>query len=123
LSIIEPYEEEKLITVLHRSRRLYEEVVEDLAPLLNSIVSYVPDGRARKLHIGLFGYSRKVAGIALPRPFAVALYSLVILSEFLGCRVLTDLNDEEWDIIKLLKNIMILKLPAATYLGKILRYL
>jgi phosphoenolpyruvate carboxylase len=101
LSIIEPYEEERLIAVLHRSRRFYEEVVEDLAPLINSVASYVPERRARKLHIGLFGYSRKVAGIALPRaiPFAAALYSLGIPPEFLGCRVLTDLNDEEWDII------------------------
>lgn len=101
LNIIEPYEEEKLMTVLRRSRRSYEEVVEELAPLINSIASYVPERRARRLHIGLFGYSRKVRGVTLPRaiPFAAALYSLGIPPEFLGCRVLTDLNDEEWDII------------------------
>lgn len=101
LSIIEPYEEERLITVLRRSRRFYEEIVEGLAPLINSIASYVPERRARKLHIGLFGYSRKVAGITLPRaiPFAATLYSLGIPPEFLGCKVLMDLNDEEWDIV------------------------
>ena len=64
--------------------------------------AYVPQRRARKLHIGLFGYSRSVAGVSLPRaiPFAAALYSIGIPPEFLGCKALEELNDEEWDAVK-----------------------
>ena len=73
-----------------------------MAPLVNSIAAYVPQRRARKLHIGLFGYSRNVAGVNLPRaiPFAAALYSLGIPPEFLGAKFLENLNEQEWRMIK-----------------------
>jgi phosphoenolpyruvate carboxylase len=95
---IESHEEEILLAVLKKCRHHYETVVEVLAPLVNSISPYVPQRRARKLHIGLFGYSRSVAGISLPRaiPFAAALYSIGIPPEFLGAKVFEDLTDEEW---------------------------
>ncbi|MFH0897208.1 MAG: phosphoenolpyruvate carboxylase, partial [Candidatus Bathyarchaeota archaeon] len=54
---IEPYEEETLHKILKKASSEYERVVEEFAPLVNSIASYVPNRRARKLHIGLFGYS------------------------------------------------------------------
>jgi len=75
-------------------------VIELLAPLVNRISAYVPQRRARKLHIGLFGYSRNVAGVNLPRaiPFSAALYSLGIPPEFLGAEVLEDLSEQEWRI-------------------------
>ena len=58
----------------------YQSRIEELAPLINSVAQYVPRRRARKLHIGLFGYSRNVKGKAMPRaiPFAAAFYSLGI---------------------------------------------
>lgn len=76
-------------------------VVEDLAPLVTSVVSYIPKRRARKLHIGLFGYSRNVEGIALPRAitFAAALYSLGIPPEFIGLEAINDLTEEEWNTL------------------------
>jgi phosphoenolpyruvate carboxylase len=100
--IIEPVEEEILLGILEKCKRQYESVIETLAPLVNSIASYVPQRRARKLHIGLFGYSRNVAGVSLPRaiPFAASLYSIGIPPEFIGNKVLEDLNEEELDLIQ-----------------------
>ena len=99
---IEPQDEELLLNAMRKCMRHYEDVVEALAPLVNSLSSYVPQRRARKLHIGLFGYSRRIAGISLPRaiPFAAALYSIGIPPEFIGCRALEELNDGEWDMVK-----------------------
>jgi len=101
-NLIEPRDEEILLTILNKSRLLYESVVEDLAPLVNSIAPYVPQRRARKLHIGLFGYSRSVAGVTLPRaiPFTAALYSLGIPPEFIGGRLLVDLSEDQWNILQ-----------------------
>jgi phosphoenolpyruvate carboxylase len=45
----------------------------------------------RKLHIGLFGYSRSIGGISLPRaiPFCSSLYSLGLPPELLGLSCLS----------------------------------
>ncbi|MEM3366023.1 MAG: phosphoenolpyruvate carboxylase, partial [Candidatus Methanomethyliaceae archaeon] len=53
------------------------------------------------LHIGLFGYSRRVGTVSLPRaiPFAAALYSLGIPPELLGGRIFSELKEEEWEIV------------------------
>ena len=98
--IIEAHEEKTLLEILHKCRVRYENEIETLAPLVNSIASYVPQRRARKLHIGLFGYSRNVAGVSLPRAitFAASLYSVGIPPEFIGNRACEDLNENEWDI-------------------------
>jgi phosphoenolpyruvate carboxylase len=96
-------EEEKLLaSVLEKCRKQYECVAEVLAPLVNCISPYVPQRRARKLHIGLFGYSRSVAGISLPRaiPFAAALYSIGVPPEFIGAKALEDLTEPEYKILK-----------------------
>lgn len=100
--LVESSEEEGLLTILHKSRSLYQKVVEELAPLINSVASYVPARRARKLHIGLFGYSRRIGSVTLPRaiPFAAALYSLGIPPELLGSRVLIELKEDEWKLIE-----------------------
>lgn len=67
-----------------------------------SHISLCSTTRARKLHIGLFGYSRNIAGVNLPRaiPFSAALYSIGFPPEFLGSKALEDLNDEEWETMK-----------------------
>jgi len=99
---IDHAEEEKLVEILHKSGRFYERVVEELAPLINSVASYVPARRARKLHIGLFGYSRRVGGVSLPRaiPFAAALYSLGIPPEFLGGKFFEEMKEDEWKLVQ-----------------------
>ncbi len=94
--------EENLLQTLEKLKSAYEEEVERLAPLINAVALYVPPRRARRLHIGLFGYSRGVRGVRLPRaiPFTCALYSLGIPPEFIGLRALTDLNEAEWRTLR-----------------------
>ncbi|MEM0122845.1 MAG: phosphoenolpyruvate carboxylase, partial [Saccharolobus sp.] len=58
--------------------------------------------RARKLHIGLFGYSRSSGKVTLPRAisFVGSLYSIGIPPEIIGLSALNELNEEEWDVLK-----------------------
>ncbi|NLE05994.1 MAG: phosphoenolpyruvate carboxylase, partial [Crenarchaeota archaeon] len=102
LTFIAPQEEEALINIVQKFRRQYESVIEVFAPFVNSISPYVPARRARKLHIGLFGYSRNVAGVSLPRAitFAASLYSIGVPPEFIGAKALEDLTDEEMSLLK-----------------------
>ncbi len=101
-AVIEPSEIENLKGVLAKFTTKYQETVERLAPLINGVADYVPQRRARKLHIGLFGYSRNVGKVSLPRaiPFAAALYSLGVPPEFIGFRALNDLDEAEWNALK-----------------------
>jgi phosphoenolpyruvate carboxylase len=100
--ILDPQLERGFQGVLASLRAHYQSLVELLAPLVNGVAAYVPPRRARKLHIGLFGYSRSVRGVSLPRaiPFAAALYTLGIPPEFLGCRAVTELKGYEWDLLE-----------------------
>jgi phosphoenolpyruvate carboxylase len=97
-AVISAEEEETLLGILHKCRLQYERQIETLAPFINSVAAYVPQRRARKLHIGLFGYSRCVAGVCLPRAisFAATLYSIGVPPEFIGMKALGELNDKEW---------------------------
>ncbi len=98
---IDEQEEQILLSILSKCRQQYEHEIETLAPLINAVAAYVPQRRARKLHIGLFGYSRCVAGICLPRAisFAAALYSVGLPPEFIGLKALNQLNEQEWDTL------------------------
>ncbi|MCW4016406.1 MAG: phosphoenolpyruvate carboxylase [Candidatus Bathyarchaeota archaeon] len=100
-ALIGESDEKVLLKILEKFKLKYQMVVEDLAPLITSVVSYIPKRRARKLHIGLFGYSRTVEGIALPRAitFAAALYSLGIPPEFIGLEAVNGLTEEEWNVL------------------------
>ena len=91
--------DEKLLrTAMYRLISAYQSRIEELAPFINSIAAFVPRRRARKLHIGLFGYSRNVKGKAMPRaiPFAAAFYSIGIPPEFIGASALAELSEDEW---------------------------
>ena len=99
---IDQVEEEALVGILGKCRKQYEKQIEALAPLINGVAAYVPQRRARKLHIGLFGYSRCVVGVCLPRAiaFATALYSIGLPPEFIGLKALGQLTDKEWVLLK-----------------------
>ncbi len=96
-------EREKLLrTAMYKLMAAYQTRIEALAPLINSVAEYVPRRRARKLHIGLFGYSRNVRGKTMPRaiPFAATFYSLGLPPEFIGASAIADLSDAEWSAVK-----------------------
>jgi len=114
---IDAEEEKILLGILQKVRRQYESVIEVFAPFVNSISAYVPARRARKLHIGLFGYSRNVAGVSLPRAitFAASLYSIGVPPEFVGAKALEELTDQE--MCTLQKHYVNLKHDFATVSG------
>ncbi len=64
----------------------YRKTVESISELINNISYYLPKRRERVLHIGLFGYSRGVGKVKLPRAigFTASLYSLGIPPEIIG---------------------------------------
>jgi len=74
----------------------YSAEIKALAPTIREVAEYVPSRRRRKLHIGLFGYSREVNGSALPRAikFTASLYSLGIPPEILGLSALSEKDIE-----------------------------
>ncbi len=79
-------DEKKCLKIIEKISKSYQRQITLLAPLINEMAAYVPSRRKRKLHIGLFGYSRSVAGLKLPRAiaFCAALYSYGLPPEMLG---------------------------------------
>jgi len=84
-------DEERAIGVIDRTADAYGDQVNAVADLVNEVSDYVPDRRARKLHVGLFGYSREVGENALPRAitYTATLYSVGFPPEFMGVSGLT----------------------------------
>jgi phosphoenolpyruvate carboxylase len=84
------------LKIIEKSCMEYEKGVRLLIPLINRIASFVPARRKRKLHVGLFGYSRNVGEFALPRAigFCAALYSIGLPPEILGLNALTERDVE-----------------------------
>ncbi|MFH1134165.1 MAG: phosphoenolpyruvate carboxylase [Nanoarchaeota archaeon] len=64
----------------------YQSCIRLLADRISQVSPLIPPRRRRKLHIGLFGYSRETGGIKLPRAitFCAALYSWGLPPELLG---------------------------------------
>ena len=83
--------------IVDRAIAGYRASVSSLAPLVRSIARHVPRRRKRRLHVGLFGYSRSSGGIALPRaiPFCAALYSIGVPPEIIGLASLSA-DDRRW---------------------------
>jgi phosphoenolpyruvate carboxylase len=86
-------DEGKCVELIEKVASRYAACVATLAPVVNELARYVPPRRARKLHIGLFGYSRELDGhdVHLPRAirFCCAMYSLGIPPEVLGLGALS----------------------------------
>ncbi len=79
-------EEEIIQKLIIPFKTYYQEVMEKIAPLINKVALYLPKRRERVQHTGLFGYSRGVGKVKLPRAigFCGSLYSIGIPPELIG---------------------------------------
>ncbi len=86
---------EKLISIFAGH---YRDTIISIAPLINEMSRYIPRRRERRLHTGLFGYSRELTrGVHLPRAitFTASLYSLGLPPEIIGTgRALREVYDK-----------------------------
>lgn len=84
-------DEDKCRQIIDRCSSAYKSSLVKIATIINEVSAFVPRRRKRKLHIGLFGYSRSLEGIKLPRAigFCCSFYSLGIPPEVLGLDGLT----------------------------------
>ena len=94
---------EESIKIIEKQKKEYQKEILRLSPIINRIAQYVPKRRKRKLHTGLFGYSRSVGEIQLPRAitFTASLYSIGIPPEIIG------LNALDSDDIQFIKKIYV----------------
>ena len=95
----EPIDEDRALGVVDRTADAYGDQVDAIATTVNRLSSFVPDRRARKLHVGLFGYSREVGENALPRAigYTASLYAVGCPPTLLGAHALTD---EDADFVR-----------------------
>ncbi|MBM4242041.1 MAG: phosphoenolpyruvate carboxylase [Euryarchaeota archaeon] len=85
-------DEKRCLEIIKKYSEEYQRQIIELAAVINKLAKYVPSRRKRKLHIGLFGYSRNMGGISLPRAitFTCALYSIGLPPEILGLNILKE---------------------------------
>ncbi|MEM3243221.1 MAG: phosphoenolpyruvate carboxylase [Conexivisphaerales archaeon] len=95
------YEKQLIKKIVSVYRERYQTEIEGLAPIINEVADFVPRRRARKLHIGLFGYSRSTGNVILPRAitFVASLYTIGIPPEIIGLSSLANLNEQEWNFV------------------------
>lgn len=75
----------------------YRKVIPLIADFVNSFSQNIPKRRMRKLHIGLFGYSRG-EGVKLPRAitFCSTLYSVGFPPELIG---ISEMSDKDFEVV------------------------
>lgn len=78
--------EKRIFKIMQIFTNYYQETIEQIAPIINQIAQYIPRRRERVQHVGLFGYSRGVGEVKLPRAiaFTASLYSIGIPPEIIG---------------------------------------
>lgn len=96
---LEDLDEDFCKNIIKKFTQEYQTLIVALAPAINELAKYVPKRRMRKLHIGLFGYSRNIGGVTLPRVinFCTACYSIGLPPEILG---ISCLSKEELNNLK-----------------------
>lgn len=101
--------------------RHYAHTIERLAPWINEVASFIPPRRERMLHIGLFGYSRGMGKVSLPRAitFTGAFYSVGVPPELIGTgRALREAAKKGY--LPLIKNLYINLVRDLVHAGKYL---
>jgi phosphoenolpyruvate carboxylase len=94
-----PVDEKKSLFLIEKSATAYKEQISEIALLVSHLTPFIPKRRLRRLHIGLFGYSRNSGKVHLPRaiPFCASLYSIGLPPGILG---LYTLNSEDLKRLK-----------------------
>lgn len=92
-------DEGRCIGIIEKVYKEYQRIIEYFAPLINDLSFYIPKRRMRKLHVGLFGYSRSIGKVRLPRviSFCASCYSLGLPPEIIG---LGSLGSDDIDYLK-----------------------
>ncbi len=92
-------DDKRLLALIPRAADRYRAEVREIAGLVNQVAPHVPRRRLRKLHIGLFGYSREGQDMSLPRAitFCASLYSVGLPPELLGFAAL---DRDEWQYLR-----------------------
>lgn len=88
---LEEFDEKLAMALIEKTSNEYQSIIEVIAPIVNIISPHVPRRRMRKLHVGLFGYSRQVGKVTLPRAigFCASMYSIGLPPEILGFSALS----------------------------------
>lgn len=89
-------DEGKCLDIIEKVSSEYQKVIEYIAPLINDLATFIPRRRMRKLHVGLFGYSRSIGKVRLPRviSFCAACYSIGLPPEIIGLSSLNHIDLE-----------------------------
>ncbi len=84
-------DEERALRIIDIYRAAYGVQLRRIVEPVNRVARFIPKRRKRKLHTGLFGYSREVDEMKLPRAitFTASMYSLGVPPELLGFHALT----------------------------------
>jgi phosphoenolpyruvate carboxylase len=90
VSAPQAFDEKRCREIIDKYTQAYIRELLPLSEIINRVAGHIPSRRKRKLHIGLFGYSRSTGGITLPRAitFTAALYSIGVPPEILGLSAL-----------------------------------
>ncbi len=94
---IAPGEKPVLLEIMKIFESFYKPTIEGIAETINLVAGDLPKRRERVQHVGLFGYSRGLGKVRLPRAigFTAALYSIGVPPELIGTgRGLKSLNNE-----------------------------
>ncbi len=124
-------DEKRAMSFIEKMCSTYAVQIKEMAPMINGLAAFVPGKRARKLHVGLFGYSRSFKGIKMPRAikFCAAFYSIGIPPELLGLSALsekefdelhslyTQIDSDLKDAVRFLNKATLSKMPTAVKTG------
>ncbi|MDW8093960.1 MAG: phosphoenolpyruvate carboxylase [Caldimicrobium sp.] len=104
---LEDFDEGFALNIIQKTSQEYQSVIERLAGIINLISRYVPRRRMRKLHVGLFGYSRQLGKVSLPRAigFCASCYSMGLPPEIIGFSALS--REELQNLKAIYKNLEI----------------